>query len=82
MMRPVRWSTSVASSSAMPMPQTTPPISWLCEASGLRILPQAVTSMTRVTLTVPRSGSTFTSTNWAPWASDAYFARSGDGVES
>jgi hypothetical protein len=29
----------------MPMPQTTPPISWLCEALGLRILPHAVTSI-------------------------------------
>ena len=31
------------------MPQTTPPISWLCDAFGLMILPQAVTSIARVT---------------------------------
>ena len=29
----------------MPMPHTTPPISWLCDALGLMILPQAVTSI-------------------------------------
>ena len=66
----------------MPMPQTTPPISWLCEASGLRMRPQALTSITRVTLTVPRSGSTFTSTNCAPCASEVYFCRSAEGLAS
>ena len=66
----------------MPMPQTTPPISWLCDAFGLMILPQAVTSMARVTRTCPRSGSTFTSTNCAPCASVAYFCRSGEGFDS
>jgi len=64
------------------MPQTTPPISWLCEALGLMIVPQAVTSRARVTRTVPRSGSTFTSTNYAPYASVAYFPRSSEGRAS
>ena len=48
------------------MPQTPPPIFWLCEAFGLMTLPVAVTSIARVTRTVPRSGSTFTSMNCAP----------------
>ena len=39
----------MASCSAIPIPHTTPPISWLCDAFGLRIRPHAVTSMARVT---------------------------------
>src|SRR5918994_161726 len=66
----------------MPMPQTTPPISWLCDALGLMIFPHAVTSIARVTRTVPRSGSTFTSTNCAPCASVAYLSRSLEGRAS
>ena len=45
-------------------------------------MPHAVTSMARVTGTVPRSGSTFTSTNRAPGASSAYLLRSDEGRES
>lgn len=51
---------------------TTPPISWLCEVFAFMILPQPVTSTARVTRTVPKSGSTFTSMNCAPWANVAY----------
>ena len=64
------------------MPQTTPPISWLCDVLALRILPQALTAIARVTRIFPRSGSTFTSTNSAPWAKDVYFSRSGAGRDS
>ena len=41
----------------------TSSISWLWDVFPLRIFPHAETSMARVTRTVPRSGSTFTSMN-------------------
>jgi hypothetical protein len=46
------------------------------------IFPHAVTSIARVTRTLPRSGSTFTSMNCAPCASSAYFSRSFEGIDS
>ena len=51
MKRPSAWSGMVSSCSAMPMPQTTPPRTWLRAVFGLRILPAATASTTRVTRT-------------------------------
>jgi hypothetical protein len=63
------------------MPQTTPPISWLWLVSGFIDPTHAVASMTRVTFTIV-SGSTFTSTNCAPWAAVAYLSLSVEAFDS
>ena len=65
MKRPNRWSISVSSCSAMPMPQTTPPMIWLRAVLGLRMRPAAIALTMRVTRTMPRSSSTFTSAKTA-----------------
>ena len=61
MKRPSRWSISVSSCSAMPMPITTPPRIWLRAVLGLMIRPAATALTMRVTRTTPSSSSTFTS---------------------
>ena len=42
----------------MPIPQTTAPLIWLVAVLGLMIRPAAIALTTRLTPTVPRSGST------------------------
>ena len=53
MKRPKVWSITLSSCSAMPMPQTMPPITWLRAVFGLRMRPAATALTTRVTRTVP-----------------------------
>ncbi len=47
MMRPKAWSITLSSSSAMPMPQTMPPITWLRAVFGLMTRPGATAVTTR-----------------------------------
>ena len=61
MKRPSAWSMTLSSCSAMPMPQTTPPRTWLRAVFGLMMRPAATALTTRVTRTVPKSSSTCTS---------------------
>ena len=52
----------------MPMPHTTPPITWLRAVFGLRMRPAATALTTRVTRTMPSCSSTFTSAKIAECA--------------
>ena len=61
MNRPNRWSRTLSSCRANPMPQTMPPMTWLRAVLGLMIRPPAIAVTTRVTRTVPKSSSTSTS---------------------
>ena len=68
MIRAVRGSKRVFSNSAMLIPQTMPPTSWLFAVLALRIRPQSKAPTKRTTRTSPRSGSTSTSAKCAPKA--------------
>ena len=66
----------------MPIPQTIPPMNWLRARRALRMRPAANAPISRVTRTMPSSGSTSTSANWAPNECSAYLFRSSDGATS
>ena len=66
MIRPVRRSKRVFSKSAMLIPQTMPPTSWLRAVLAFKIRPASKAPTNRVTRTDPRSGSTSTSAKCAP----------------
>ena len=68
MVRPVRGSMRVCSDSAMPMPITMPPRSWLAAVLGLITRPTSNTPSQRETRTSPVSASTRTSQKCAPRA--------------
>ena len=62
------------------MPQTTPPTIWLPAVFGLTMRPAAIALTTRLTLMVPRSSSTRTSTNTAEWVAVAQASRFSSGL--
>src|SRR5690606_577916 len=63
----------VSSWSALLIPQIIPPKIWLRAVLGLIILPAATVVNALVTLTIPNSSSTSTSTKTALWAALEYF---------
>ena len=74
--RPVRGSTSVSSVSAVPIPITIPPRSWLVAVFALITVPTSNTDTQRDTRTSPVSSSTSTSQKCAPVAARTQRLRS------
>src|SRR5690606_6476053 len=68
--RPSRWSVTVCSSRACPMPPITPPCAWLSASRGLMIRPASDTPSMRRTRTMPSRASTATSAKIAPETPD------------